>query len=109
MAIYLVKARPDESRLGDLRALLDRGDIRTLKPFGKTLAESLQGAKRDGEGWAWWEEEDYCSPPLAAERAAVLDRYFDGIEVEPVEGHGAGWRRIESLPRLWDDRRPSST
>jgi hypothetical protein len=28
------------------------------------------------------EEEDYCSPPLAQERAAVLDTYFDDITVE---------------------------
>jgi hypothetical protein len=27
-------------------------------------------------------EEDYCSPPLAQQRAAVLDTYFDDITVE---------------------------
>jgi hypothetical protein len=52
------------------------------------------------DGTAVWEEEDYCRPPLAEERAAVLDHYFDGIAVERVE-RGAGWRRIADLPRLF--------
>jgi hypothetical protein len=47
-----------------------------------------------------WEEEDYCQPPLAEERAAVLDHYFDGLQVEAVS-RDSGWRRIESLPRLF--------
>ena len=55
----------------------------------------------EGEG-AVWEEEDYCSPPLAEERAAVLDSYFDGIAVEPV-AQGQGWRQIEDLPSLFPD------
>jgi hypothetical protein len=51
---------------------------------------------------AVWEEEDYCSPPLAQEREAVLDAYFDQIEVEEVD-EGQGWERIESLPSLFKD------
>jgi hypothetical protein len=31
-----------------------------------------------------WSEEDYCSPPLAMEREAVLDRYFTDIKVEGI-------------------------
>ncbi len=46
-----------------------------------------------------WEEEDYCSPPLAQERAAVLDTYFDEIKVEQVNA-GEGWKRITKLPKL---------
>ncbi|MFO7170968.1 MAG: hypothetical protein DIU80_023325, partial [Chloroflexota bacterium] len=42
------------------------------------------------------------SPPLAMERAAVLDTYFSDLTVEPVE-RGEGWRRIEGLARLWPD------
>ncbi len=30
------------------------------------------------DGGAIWKKEDYCRPPLAQERAAVLDQYFDG-------------------------------
>ena len=47
-----------------------------------------------------WEEEDYCRPPLAQERAAVLDRYFEQISVEAVERDG-GWKRIADLPALF--------
>jgi len=36
---------------------------------------------------------------LAEERAAVLDRYFDGITVERVNA-GEGWKQIQVLPKL---------
>ena len=49
-----------------------------------------------------WEEEDYCSPPLAEERAAVLDAYFEGITVEAV-AKGEGWRRVAALPLLFPE------
>jgi hypothetical protein len=35
------------------------------------------------------------------EREAVLDRYFDGIEVQAVDP-GEGWERVGDLPSLWD-------
>jgi len=47
-----------------------------------------------------WEEEDYCRPPLAQERAAVLDRYFEALAVEAV-AEGTGWQRIAELPPLF--------
>jgi hypothetical protein len=60
----------------------------------------LNGARWESPGVAVWEEEDYCSPPLAMERAAVLDRYFDEITVERVT-QDEGWRRIEALPQVF--------
>jgi hypothetical protein len=53
-------------------------------------------------GIAIWEEEDYCVPPLAQERGAVLDTYFQDLNVEPVD-QNKGWERINSLPRLWQN------
>jgi hypothetical protein len=50
-----------------------------------------------------WEEEDYCRPPLALERAAVLDAYFTALSVEAV-ARGAGWARIQHLLCLWTER-----
>jgi hypothetical protein len=47
-----------------------------------------------------WEEEDYCRPPLAQEREAVLDRYFEDLSVERVE-RGSGWEQISDLPPLF--------
>jgi hypothetical protein len=70
-----------------------------MQPFGQALTKGLQGARRLEDGRAIWEEEDYCSPPLAMERAAVLDRYFTDIQVERVR-EGEGWETIEALPRL---------
>jgi hypothetical protein len=100
MAYYLVRARPKEERLPELRVQLDRKAFAGLRPFGRALTRSLEGARRQ-EDTAVWEEEDYCSPPLAEEREAVLDDYFEGIEVEEVT-EGEGWRRIEDLPSLYD-------
>jgi hypothetical protein len=51
---------------------------------------------------AVWEEEDYCRPPLAQEREAMLDTYFRDLRVEPVQ-EGDGWEKIEDLPRLFPE------
>ena len=53
-------------------------------------------------GMATWEEEDYCHPPLAQERAAVLDRYFRELAVRPVST-GSGWEEIKALPPLFPE------
>lgn len=103
MAYYLVKAKFHEDLLAELRSRLDNGEIRQMRPFGSALQYSLENARVDQPGWAIWEEEDYCSPPLAQERAAVLDTYFTGLHTERVEP-GEGWVRIESQPRLWDSQ-----
>ena len=100
MAYWLVRARPKEERLAELRRELERGGYVKLRPFGRTLTASLRRARRHEDGLAVWEEEDYCVPPLKEERAAVLDRFFDDIEVKAV-AEGEGWERIESLPRLF--------
>ena len=41
-------------------------------------------------------------PPLAMERAAVLDRYFDEITVERV-ARDEGWARVATLPLVFPD------
>ena len=100
MAHYLVTAKPRPDRLAELEARLARAEFVPLRPFGQALSLSLNGARVRQDGTAVWEEEDYCRPPLAEERAAVLDSYFDGIAIQPVE-QGAGWRQIADLPRLF--------
>ena len=99
MAYYLVRAKPKPERLGELSRQLEQNAFVGLRPFGKALTHSLENARTDSDGSAIWEEEDYCSPPLAEERAAVLDLYFDEITVEPVKA-GEGWKQIHALPRL---------
>jgi hypothetical protein len=99
MAFYLVRAQPRIARLPELEERLRAQAFVALEPFGRALTTGLRNARVEPAG-AVWEEEDYCAPPLAQERAAVLDAYFDGIAVEPV-AKGEGWRRIEALPHLF--------
>ncbi len=102
MAYYLVRAYPKPELVAELRDRLERDEFRGMRPFGPALTKSLEGARWDLEtNAAVWEEEDYCSPPLAMERAAVLDRYFEGLHVERV-AEGEGWKRIAHLPSLWE-------
>jgi hypothetical protein len=100
MAFYLVTAVPDPARMEELSARLTGGEIVAMKPFGRSLSYALRNARLRRDGVAVWEEEDYCRPPLAQEREAVLDTYFHDLKVEPVE-EGDGWERIEDLPRLF--------
>ena len=101
MALYLVRAKP-KKELSDLRKEIDSGKISKLRPFGKTLQNSLDNARIDDkDGYALWVEEDYCSPPLAMERESVLDRYFNDITVERLESEEEGWSRISVCPQIW--------
>lgn len=99
MTIYVVKAKPKEELLADLKQDISSGKIARLRPFGEELQHGLENA-RMFDGYAYWVEEDYCSPPLAMERS-VLDRYFDDIIVEQVESDEEGWNRIKNRPMLW--------
>lgn len=100
MTYWLVSARPRTERLRELRERLQTRAFIKLRPFGQSLTTGLIGARLRNDGTVVWEEEDYCDPPLAQERAAVLDDYFTTIEVEAVE-EGEGWRRILELPKVF--------
>jgi hypothetical protein len=102
MAHYLVTAKPKSDRLRDLLVNLRKDAYVSIRPFGRTLTYSLQNARLRQDGYATWEEEDYCSPPLAQERAAALDEFFDDLEVTSVQ-EGKGWKKIESLPQLFPE------
>ena len=100
MTIYVVKAKPKQELMADLSQELSSGKISRLRPFGEELHHGLVNA-RMFDGYAYWVEEDYCSPPLAMERRSVLDRYFDEITVEQVESDGEGLNRFKDRPMLW--------
>ena len=102
MAHYLVTAKPKTDRLDDLHENLRRRAYAPMRPFGKSMTYSLENARLRDDGYATWEEEDYCSPPLAQERAAALDEFFDELRVTPVEER-EGWQKIEALPHLFPD------
>jgi hypothetical protein len=103
MAHYLVRATPILERLDELETKLAERAFVRLEPFGRALTASLQGARRFPDGTAIWEEEDYCRPPLAQEREAVLDHYFSGLSVQQIE-RGSGWELIAELPLLFPSR-----
>ena len=103
MAYRFVRARPVDDRLPELHDRVESGEIGEMNPFGEAMTKSLTDARFDPEtGDAVWVEEDYCSPPLAMERSAVLDDYFTDLTVvhEDVD-ETEGWGRIEDLPSLW--------
>lgn len=102
MAFYLVEACPREDQLDALKQKLKEDAFADLRPFGPTITHSLRNARQRPDGAVVWEEEDYCSPPLAQERDAVLDDHFLSIEVEPV-AEGQGWSRIRALPPLFPE------
>jgi hypothetical protein len=101
MTYYEVKAKPKEN-ISELRYDMDHGMIHTLIPFGKSLQYSLENAKLDNDDNAIWIEEDHCSPPLAMEREAVLDRYFSDIKIQVIESEQEGWNKIRHNQSLWD-------
>ena len=100
MALYIVKAKPRKDLMKSLREELDSGQISKLRPFGEELHHGLDNARIENN-YAYWVEEDYCTPPLAMERASVLDRYFDDITVEPVDSDEQGWNKIKEKPAMW--------
>ncbi len=102
MAHYLVTAKPKSDYSRELLANLRKNAYASMRPFGTSLTYSLENARLREDGYATWEEEDYCSPPLAQERAAVLDEFFDELQVAPVQ-EGKGWEKVESLPRLFPE------
>jgi hypothetical protein len=102
MAYYLARARPRTAKLPELKERLRAQAFIGRQLFGRALTKGLRAARVEADGGAVRGEEDYCSPPLAEERAAVLDDYFDDIRVEAVRPE-EGWRRIEDLPGLFPD------
>lgn len=102
MAYYLVTAKPRLDRIADLQQNLRQNLYLAMQPFGKAMTHSLRDARLREDGYAVWEEEDYCSPPLAQERAAALDEFFDELTVKPVD-KGSGWAEIKALPPLFPE------
>ena len=109
MAYYLVTAKPKSGRLRDLLGNLRKHIYSPMRPFGKAMTYALENARLREDGYAAWEEEDYCSPPLAQEREAALDEFFEELNIAPVR-EGEGWEKIEGLPRLFPElAQPAAT
>ena len=85
--IYRVTARFKTETAVDLHRRLDDGSIAAQQPDGQEIVDSLHRAVITRSGDVRWSETCFCSPPLAHERATVLDHYFDAITTEPIEGY----------------------
>ncbi|WP_248910045.1 hypothetical protein [Halocatena marina] len=101
MAYYVVRAHPQRERMNELHSRLESGALERLDGVGTALTTSLTEARFDpSTKEAVWEVEDYCDPPLAHERNAILDRYFTRFQFERVHP-SVGWLTIEDYPLLW--------
>ncbi len=85
--IYRVTARFRTDTAAELRRRLDDGSIAAQQPDGQELVDSLQRAVMTDSGDVTWSEMCFCDPPLAHERATVLDQYFDAVTSEPIEDY----------------------
>ena len=85
--IYHVRARFKAETARDFHAKLSDGSIANQRPDGPELIASMDRAVVNAEGQVEWSETCYCTPPLAHERATVLDMHFEDIVTEPVEAH----------------------
>jgi hypothetical protein len=107
MAHYLVTAKANSDLVEQLLGNLRNDAYVSMWPFGKAVTYSLRNARLREDGYATWEEEDYCSPPLAEERAAALDEFFEDLSVAPVRA-GSGWQEINHLRPLFPELKGKS-
>jgi hypothetical protein len=100
MSSYLVTARIKLEKLDELEERLVNDGFKDRVTSGKALTQSLKNAKMLNDTIAVWEEEGSGDPPLQAERNAVLDEYFDVIDIKMMM-RDIGWEKIRELPRLF--------
>jgi hypothetical protein len=85
--IYHVQARFRADTAAKFLTKLTDGTIGNQRPDGAELVASMERAVVNEQGRAEWSELCYCEPPLAHERATVLDLHFEDIRTEPIEAH----------------------
>lgn len=85
--IYRVTATLRSDTAAELRQRLEDGTIAAQRPDGQEIVDSLRRAVVTDTDQVRWTEECYCQPPLAHERATVLDRHFDNLTIEPIADH----------------------
>jgi hypothetical protein len=85
--IFHVRAKFREDTAAAFLAKLTDGTIENQRPDGRELVASMKRAVVSEDGLIEWSEMCYCDPPLAHERATVLDSHFDDISVESIDAH----------------------
>ena len=103
--IYRVTARFRTDTATELRRRLDDGSIAAQLPDGQEIVDSLHRAIVTPSGDVQWSEMCFCDPPLAHERATILDHHFDAITTEAIDDYERydGQPFIEHLQTLQPD------
>jgi hypothetical protein len=85
--IYRVTARFRTDTATELRDRLADGSIAAQRPDGQEIVDSLHRAVMTDTGDVQWSEMCFCDPPLAHERATILDHYLDVVATEPIANY----------------------
>ena len=82
--IYRVRGRfRTDTAAAFLKKLTD-GTVQQQTPDGPEIVASMNRAVLNGDGEIEWSELCYCNPPLAHERATVLDAHFDDMSTKAI-------------------------
>ena len=84
---YRVKARFKPETAAALAEKLRNGTIQNQKPDGDEIVKALHRAVLNESGHIEFSIVCYCSTPLAHERATVLDKHFDALTTEVIDGY----------------------
>lgn len=84
---YRVKANFKPETAADLSEKLKDGTIQNQRPDGGEIIDGLNRAVVTESGQIEFSILCYCSTPLAHERATVLDKHFDALTTEVIEGY----------------------
>lgn len=85
--IYHVQATFRADTASVFLAKLTDGTIGNQHPDGPEIVASMSRAVVNAKEQIEWSELCYCEPPLAHERATVLDLHFIDIWAEPIEDY----------------------
>ena len=85
--IYRVRARFKTDTAAAFLMKLTDGTIQQQIPDGPEIVASMNRAVLNGAGEIEWSELCYCNPPLAHERATVLDAHFDDMSIKTIEDY----------------------
>lgn len=92
--IYHVSASFRPEMAGQFLEKLTDGTIGAQRPDGAEIVASMKRAVVAGDGRVEWSEMCFCNPPLAHERATVLDTYFEDMRISPA----GEYERYEGRP-----------
>ena len=84
---YRVTARLRTETGADFLRTLTDGTIARQRPDGQEMVDAMNRAVLTDDGTVSWSEVCYCPTPLAHERATVLDKHFDALETQAIDGY----------------------